>query len=67
MLETTKQFLIHHFRMVILRGYGWKCRKTNKFRNSAIQYRDPNTFVWVSEKAAMRLLMVQVMDEFQHR
>lgn len=67
MFESIKQRLINFFRISLLRGYGWKRRRTLYFGESSIQWRDPMSFVWVSEKAAMKLLTVQVMDEFQRR
>lgn len=67
MLEMTKQFLRRGFRKVLLWGYGWKPRKTIYLGEPVTQWRDPMSYVWVSEKAAMKLLRVNVMDEYDRR
>lgn len=65
--ETIKLVLSHWFRVIILRGYGWQPRTTNRLGKPLLQWRDPRSNVWVFEKAAMKLLTVQVMDEYQRR
>lgn len=55
--------MLHGFRMILLRGYGWKRRKTINFGEPVTQQRDPSSYVWGSGNAVMRLLLVQVMDE----
>lgn len=67
MFEKVKHSLIHFSKMFLLWGYGWKPKKTIYFGKPSVQWRDPLSFVWVSEKAAMKLLTVQVMDEYNRR
>ncbi len=37
------------------------------FGEPAVMWRDPFSYVWVSETAALKLLTVHAMDEFHHR
>lgn len=67
MLDAIKQFFIKYTRSIMLLGYGWKRRRTIYLGKPAVQWRDPMSFVWVSENAAMKLLTVQVMDEYHRR
>ncbi len=67
MFDSTKQFLIHCARVCLLKGYGWKSQKTMSFGEPAVMWRDPFSYVWVSETAALKLLTVHAMDEFHHR
>lgn len=67
MFENIVRVLNHVIRVIILRSYSWKSRKIIYLGKPAIQWRDPSTNVWVCERAAMRLLTVQVTDSYQRR
>ncbi len=67
MIDSTKQFLNHCVRVCLLRGYGWKPKKTISFGEPTVLWRDPFSYVWVSEKAALKLLTTHAMDEFNRR
>lgn len=54
----------HWFRTIILRGYGWQPRTIYYSGKPIFQWRNPASHVWVNEKAALKLLEVQVMDEY---
>ena len=67
MTDKLSSFLSHWFFDVLLRGSGWKRRKTIRLSLPSYQWQDPFTGLWYGEKTAVRLLKVQAMDEYRHR
>lgn len=65
MIDKIRSFFSHGFSDVLLWGYGWKRRKTIRLSQPTTQWQDPFTGLWYGEKAAVRLLKVQVMDEYR--
>ncbi len=51
-------------RFLILWNYGWTPRRTTYLGSPVVQWCGSGSLVWVGEKAAMRLLTVQVLDDF---
>ena len=67
MFETIKTTLKHLFTAIVLRGYGWRPRRTIYRGKSTQQWRNPYWSVWVPERVAARLLRIQLLDEYEHR
>ena len=58
MLKDIKTTLKHWFTVIVLRGYGWRPRKTIYLGKPELQWCNPFSSVWVTEKVAMKLLRV---------
>jgi hypothetical protein len=51
------------YKGIVLWGYGWKSRKWSCNGEAVIQWRDPLSGLWYSEKMAVKLLKIQLLDE----
>jgi len=51
---------------LILKDFGWKrsFRKSNS--EQILQWRDPNSGHWYSEKTALKLVRIQALDHLEH-
>ena len=65
MIESIQQLVVKTIRAFVLRGYGWKRRKSIRLGRPTMQWRDPMSLLWYSEHTAMKLLKVQAMDEYR--
>ena len=50
---------------IALWGYGWKRRKLKGSASYRIEWQDPASGQWYGEKAALKLLKVQALAEFE--
>ncbi len=55
----------HFFKATMLWGHGWKRRRWMSQRVPVIQWQDPLTGLWYGKKTALKLLRVQLLDEFR--
>jgi len=67
MFKNIKMTLKHWFASIVLRGYGWRPRKTIYLGEPTQQWRNPFSLIWVTERIAMILLRDQLMDEYKRR
>ena len=51
------------YKTLLLSGYGWRRRKWGCNGEPVIQWCDPLTGLWYSEKMAVKLLKIQLLDE----
>lgn len=63
MISIIDNFLEHSYKALIFWGSGWKRRKQMLRRRWVLQWRDPQTGLWYSEKTALRLLKVQALEQ----
>ena len=50
-------------KILLLSGYGWRRRSWGCIGEPVIQWCDPHTGLWYSEKMAVKLLKIQLLDE----
>ena len=67
MFEVIDDNLRRVSKMIVLWGYGWKRRKWMSNSVFITQWRDPHTGIWYKQKAAIKLLKIQAMDQLKRK
>jgi hypothetical protein len=61
---STENLLNRCLRALALRGYGWKRRKQRESLSCRIEWQDPVTGHWYTEKTALRLLKGTILAQY---
>lgn len=63
MISALQKRIDQLYKAIFLSGYGWKSRKWRSNGEPVMQWSDPLTGLWYSEKMAVKLLKIQLLDE----
>ncbi len=63
MITALQQRIDHLYNATFLWGYKWKSRKWRCNGEPVIQWSDPFSGLWYSERMAVKLLKIQLLDE----
>ena len=63
MNASIERFINRLFTAIILKSYGWVRRKWMQNNEPVMQWQDPHTGIWYSNKAALKIVKVQALEQ----